>query len=83
MTHNVQLLKINAGTLAEREEVVRVLATNSSAGMSLISYIKGSSVNTRWVSSHRIYDRDSGGEVTRIACHGRKTASLKIEQEIR
>lgn len=62
MTHNVQLMKVNAGTLVEREEVVRVLATNSDTGTSLISYIKGSSINTRWVSSHRIYDRDGGSK---------------------
>ena len=54
----VQLIKINAGTLVEREEVVRVIATNSEKGLSLISYVKGSSVATRWISSHRIYDRD-------------------------
>lgn len=54
----VQLIKINAGTLVEREEVVRVVATNSEKGQSLISYVKGASVATRWISSGRIYDRD-------------------------
>lgn len=58
MTNNVQLIKVNAGTLAEREEVVRVLATNAERGTSLIAYVKGANVSTRWIMSNRIYNRD-------------------------
>lgn len=52
----VFLLTVNAGTAAERQEVVRPLAERD--GKTLVSFIRGSRVATKWVASDRVQLRD-------------------------
>lgn len=55
--NTVYLLKINVGLVSERIEVVRPLKV--SGNKTLVAYIYGSSVRTKWVTSSRIEKREA------------------------
>lgn len=55
MTTTTHTVTVNANTTREREEVVRPL--KAAAEMTLVAYIRGSSVATRWVKTNRIKKR--------------------------